>query len=336
MSDTYRIFGSELSPYSIKVRSYFRYKDIAHDWVLRTEQNRAEFARYAKLPLVPLVVTPAGAGIQDSTPIIDIMEAEYPDPSIHPDDPACAFASVLLEEYGDEWVNKPMFHYRWYYEPDRVYTAERIARTVFGAEGEALAQAAAAVGERMLGRLHFVGASEQTRPILEGSLHRLLGLLEAHLQDRDYLFGGRPAFGDFGLYAQLYECLSDPTAGAIMRAEAPAVVAWCERMLAPADGGAFEPWHAVAPTLLPLLSQEVAGLFLPWSDANARALAAGETGVELELDGQPYAQEVQKYHARSLQALRLRHAGLAPEARAVVDAALAETGCLPFLAVPAQ
>ena len=26
MSDVYRIFGAEISPYSVKVRSYFRYK----------------------------------------------------------------------------------------------------------------------------------------------------------------------------------------------------------------------------------------------------------------------------------------------------------------------
>jgi len=331
MSQGYRIFGSELSPYSIKVRSYFRYKRIPHEWLLRTERNREEFARYAKLPLVPLVVTPDGEGVQDSTPIIETLERQFPELSIHPADPACAFASALLEEYADEWVNKPMFHYRWFYEADRTATAERIARTVFGAEDAALEKAAAGVAERMLGRLHFVGASEQNRPILEGSLHRLLGLLERHLAGRSYLFGSRPAFADFGLYAQLYECLSDPTAGAIMQSEAPLVVAWCERMLAPESSGEFEDWGTLAPTLAPLLSQEVAGLFLPWSDANARALAAGEPGVALTLDGQAYAQEVQKYHARSLQVLRQRYAGLDATARTAVDAALQETGCLPYL-----
>jgi len=33
MSDKDRIFGAELSPYSVKVRSYFRYKRIPHEWV---------------------------------------------------------------------------------------------------------------------------------------------------------------------------------------------------------------------------------------------------------------------------------------------------------------
>jgi len=35
MAESYRIFGAEMSPYSVKVRSYFRYKGIPHQWILR-------------------------------------------------------------------------------------------------------------------------------------------------------------------------------------------------------------------------------------------------------------------------------------------------------------
>ena len=68
---SYRIFGSELSPYSVKVRAYFRYKGIAHEWLTRTPDTQAEFDAHARLPLVPLVITPEGEGLQDSTPIIE-------------------------------------------------------------------------------------------------------------------------------------------------------------------------------------------------------------------------------------------------------------------------
>ena len=85
---TYRIFGSELSPYSVKVRSYFRYKRLPHEWLLRSPADQAEFQKYAKLPLVPLVVTrtDGGRGHQDSTPIIERFEARA-QPSLLPDDP---------------------------------------------------------------------------------------------------------------------------------------------------------------------------------------------------------------------------------------------------------
>ena len=125
MSAVFRIFGMELSPYSVKVRSYFRYKGIAHEWIPRSADNMAEFQKYAKLPLVPLLVTPEDEGIQDSTPIIERMEARHPEPSIHPEDPVARFISCLLEEFGDEWGNKWMFHYRWAREADQAAAADR-------------------------------------------------------------------------------------------------------------------------------------------------------------------------------------------------------------------
>ncbi len=310
---TYRIFGSELSPYSVKVRSYFRYKNLPHEWLPRSPANQTEFQKYAKLPLVPLVVTPPNSkgeseGIQDSTPIIERFEKAHPDPSVVPDDPALAFVSALLEEYGDEWGNKWMFHYRWACQPDCWATAERIALQMAGAQGPlAVAQTRAAIAERMTGRLGFVGSSEKTRPIIEASFKRALGLLEPHLAARPYLLGGRPALADFGLWGQFYEAATDPTPGAIMRASAPNVMAWVQRMVAPKGEGPFDDWTALSATLMPMLSEEVGARFLPWSAANAVAISGNAKSFEVALAGQLWTQEPQKYHARSLAEIRRKY-----------------------------
>jgi len=334
MAATYRIFGSELSPYSVKVRSYFRYKGIPHEWVLRTTRNQAEFDRHAKLPLIPLVLAPDGTAMQDSTPIIERMEALHPEPSIHPGDPATAFVSALVEEYADEWGNKPMFHYRWFYEADQESGAERIARSMNpDADAELLAGIRGVVKARMIPRLAFVGSTPATAARIEASFHRQLAILERHLARRPYLFGGRPAFADFGLFGQLYECSSDPTPGAIIRERAPRTLAWIERMLEPHAEGDWEPWDALEPTLLPLLHDEIAGVFLPWSAANARALAGGQKEFTVTLDGSPFTQETQKYHAKSLAALRARYAAVADHA--TLDPILDRAGVRPWLAVGA-
>jgi len=327
----YRIFGAELSPYSVKVRSYFRYKGLPHEWIVRSRENLPEFQRRAKLPLIPLVVTPDDENLQDSTPILERIERDHPEPGIHPDDPALAFLSALVEEYGDEWGNKPMFHYRWTYEADQDAAAERLAPAMApsGASPEDLASVARAVKERMIPRLSFVGSSPDTREVIEGSYRRQLRILEAHLDGRRYLFGDRPAFGDFGLAPQLYECSIDPTPGAILRESAPRVAAWVERMLEPKAEGGFEAWETLAPTLSPLLREEVAGVFLPWSEANAKALAAGEDELSVDLPGGTFRQQPQKYHAKTLRALRERYAAVADESR--LDPILEETGCLPWL-----
>ena len=80
---TYRIFGAEVSPFSVKVRSYFRYKGIDHEWIIRDQAAMPEFQKYAKLPLIPLVVAPDDTGIQDSTPIIEQVEAAHPNGSVN-------------------------------------------------------------------------------------------------------------------------------------------------------------------------------------------------------------------------------------------------------------
>jgi glutathione S-transferase len=327
----YRIFGSELSPYSVKVRSYFRYKGLPHEWILRSPAVQAEFQKYAKLPLVPLVVTPEGEGVQDSTPILERFEAGRPEPSVVPGDPALAFISALLEEYGDEWGNKWMFHYRWRYQPDAWSTAERIAQQMMGAQGTlAVAQARAAVAERMMGRLGFVGSNDRTQPTIEGSFKRALGLLEAHLQTRLYMLGGRPAMADFGLWGQFYEAATDPTPGAIMRASSPKVMAWVQRMVSPKAEGPFETWSVLAPTLMPLLKDEVAALFLPWSAANAAAITREDKSFEMTLGGAPWSQEPQKYHARSLAEIRRKYA--AAKSAPGLEAILSKNGCLKYLA----
>lgn len=327
----YRIFGSEMSPYSVKVRSYFRYKAIPHAWIVRNAGNMEEYDRYAKLPLIPLVVSPDGKALQDSTPILEAMEALFPEPSIHPQDPTLRFLSALIEEFGDEWGVKWMFHYRWTYEADQASGAERIARENFpGAGGEELGNAVAMIRGRMVPRLKFVGSSDATREMIEACFKRALAILETHFTTgRKYLLGNRPAFADFGLWGQMYELSTDPTPGAIMRRMAPNVLAWIERMLAPKDEGPFEPWRELSDTLSDLLRDEVGRYFLPWSDANARAAAAGASESAADLPGGRWTQEPQKYAVKSLAALRARYEA-APE-KGILDAILKDTGCLSWL-----
>src|SRR5207244_4018885 len=119
-----------------------------------------------------------------------------PEPSIHPTDPVLRFLSALIEEYGDEWCNKPMFHYRWWYEPDQQSAAHRLASSMMPDVDPAAA--VEMIKGRMIPRLKFVGSSAETKDQIEASFTRQLAILEPHLAQRKYLFGGRPALADFG------------------------------------------------------------------------------------------------------------------------------------------
>jgi len=328
--ENYILYGSEYSPFSVKVRSYFRYKNIPHEWRPRTQDNFAEFQKLAKLPLVPLVAGPNDEVLQDSTPIMELMETRFPENSIQPNDAELSFLSFLLEDYGDEWVNKPMFHYRWWNDADQIAVADGLARSSLPkGDANAREQLATQIRARMVPRLRFVGSHDGTREIIESSLDTLLMQLERHLKRRPYIFGGRPSFADFGIWGQLYSCMLQPTTKSLILKNFPEVVSWIERMLNPTEMGDWDDWQHIAPTLEPLIKAEIGELYLPWSVANSKAVFEEASEFTVELPMGSFNQQIAKYSARSLQVLKDKLRKV--EDRRKLEETLLKNNCLPAL-----
>jgi len=248
----------------------------------------------------PLVVTPEGSGIQDSTPIIDQMEKLYPEPSINPDETVTHFISALIEEFGDEWGNKWMFHYRWARDVDQRSSAGRIARMRGPKASEQEHEAfASQVRARMVDRVWFVGSNAVTASQIETGFLDMLDLLDRHLAGRPICLadGLRSAISALG--AALPD-VTDPTAGGIIGGGAPHVLDWVHRMLWPKTEGGFEAWSTLEPTLMPILTKQVGAQFMPWTSANEKALADGRDEFSVALGNKIWIQKPQKYHARSL------------------------------------
>lgn len=325
--DQYRIFGAELSPYSVKVRSYFRYKGIPHQWIVRNADSAAEYQKYAKIPIIPLVVGPDDEAMQDSTPIIEALEANFLVPSIYPADTTCRFLSALIEEFGDEWGNKWMFHLRWARDEDCASAGGRIAAMNAPKNDEAARLAIREqIMEHMRGRVHFVGSNEVTAPQIEQSFRDAIPLLDAHLKKFPYLFGYRPAFADFGLWGQVYCAWTDPTGSAWIEGQAPHLLDWIHRMLRPVAEGEFVDWTQLHETLAPFIQSQIGDLFMPWTLANATCMTEGKDEFSVQLNGETWSQGPQKYHAKSLQVLREKYHAAAGEKK--LTEVLAATGCL--------
>ena len=326
MTAPFRLYGAELSPYSVKVRCYLTFKNADFEWLPRSNARQEEFARYAKVPLIPLLVDAKERVLQDSTPIIETLEAELDGQSIVPSEAAVAFLAALIEDYADEWLNKAMFHYRWSYPEDQESAANRIAAMIF--EGDVPEGVIDNIRTRMIGRLHYVGSSPETAPVIEGSFTRSLAVFERMLSKRPYLLGARPSLADFGLAGQLGQLASDPTPGAIIAAQAPNVVKWLGRMQKPSVEGDFAAFDDLKGDVSELLSAEIAGAYLPWMAANADAVDSNASGVSLELGGVAFSQKPQRYAAKAFSELRRKRQALADDALAAL---LAQTGVDAFL-----
>lgn len=329
----FKLMGLRPSPYTVKVESYFRYKGLPYEWVSRSFNREKLFQQHAKVQLIPLVFFPLGEAMQDSTLIIERLEREHPQPSIHPEDEALWFLSCLFEEFGDEWCNKLMFFQRWFYKADAKATGDRLATELLeGRWWRPLIKPITAkfLVRRMVPRLVYSGGNEVNIPQLKESFIELTALLDTHFSSRPYLLGAKPCFGDFGLWCNLYQAWTDPTAHAHLAASTPALVTYLKRMESPQAEGEYESLESLAPTLTPILEREVAARFLPWMQANHEAWHAGEKQTRLTMNGSLFEQKTFKYQANTLDELRRKFASVSDNSS--LTALLDNTGCSSYLA----
>ncbi len=255
----YRLFSWELSYFSGKVRAYLRYKDRMGDLggfedILATPELVFGLLTPATgSGAVPQLQTGDGAWVQDSSDIIDFIEARHDAVRVTPDAadaPRQALASYLLELLADEWLVVPGFWERWHYtlpdvEPNhRTYNAMQWG-SVFGAGAPGKERIAAGEGvfEDLFGLseartnprgvyagLVHLGCTEATEQAWWASMERVLGLLDTHFGAHDYVLGGLPSLGDFGLFGPLYAHLyRDAASGFALRTRHPIVSEWVER-----------------------------------------------------------------------------------------------------------
>ena len=329
----YRIIGIESSPYAVKVRAVMRYRHIPYVWVARMPQFHAE-TRAVRPLLMPVVQYPDGAYRTDSTPIIMELEQRHPNTrSIVPDAPGAAFLSALIEDMADEWLTKSLFHYRFSRERDAASGAAWVMDDAHPDLNHAdLAARTREFIARQTARMPLVGCTAANAPLLERFYRELLDVLEAYVATDRFLFGSRPALGDFALYGQLNTLATDPTPREIMRNAAPRTEHWVRRV--DDASGVDGVWASGTSAVIPGLLDLAARYYLPFLAANRRAIDTGVESVAIDIDGHRYAQPCYRYQAKCYDYLRTGYAALDDTARARIAPLLADSGCARYFEHP--
>jgi glutathione S-transferase len=236
MAERLELMGAPGSPYTRKMIALLRYRHI--DYAVRWGGHQNPPAGYPqpKVNLLPTVYFANGAGglkaEVDSTPIIRRLEAEYRGRSVIPNNPLLAFLCYLLEDFGDEWMTKQMFHYRWAHQADAENAVPLLVYwSVPTLEEDAANQMAAMFAKRQIGRLYVVGSNEVTAETIESSYARLMHILDTLFQKQGYVLGKRPSAADFAIYGQLTQlAIVEPTSAAVASRISPRVRAWLDRV----------------------------------------------------------------------------------------------------------
>ena len=331
-----RLAGGTASPYTQKMVALLRYRRIPYavTWGQPDQVCDALGVDKPKPIFMPTFFFEGEEGISaecDSTPIIRRLETMYHGRSVLPDDPALAFIDYLIEDFGDEWCTKYMFHYRWYPEEDADNAGTLLPLGMdVSMSREAHQQFKHYVTDRQVGRLYVVGSNDTTAPVIDASYRRFLVAMEQHLAKQKFMLGNRPGAGDFSLHGQLTQLVGfDPTPRAIAHEVSPRTVAWVDHMhdqsgLLPGEAD----WTRLEdqPPSLRGLLEEIGRVYAPAQLANARAVAAGDKTWESEIDGAPWTQQTFPYQAKCLKWTNERYRELSHEDRGRVDALLNGTG----------
>ncbi|MGB0495487.1 MAG: glutathione S-transferase [Kangiellaceae bacterium] len=231
----YTLYGADFSMYSGKARAYLRYK------LFDFEDVAATVGVYKKIIIpktgvkyVPVVKTPTGDYLQDTTNIIDHLEELPSSRKVYPTTPKQRLVSLLLELFGDEWLVMPAMHYRWNFDSvNQPFIYKEFGGIVTPKmPGFIKHFVGKRLGARFKGAVPKIGITEKSIPALEAWFEtELLPALNEHLCHYDFLLGSKPCIADFGFIASFWAHLGrDPFPKKLIEEQAPFVFTWIERM----------------------------------------------------------------------------------------------------------
>jgi len=331
------IVGNPASPYTRKMLALMRYRRIPYavEWGdprALIKKMGLEEPKPILLPVLVFNIDGKNKAITDSTPIIRHLENEFSVRRAIPSDPKLNFLNYILEDFGDEWVTKYMFHYRWHFEDDieKAGTVLPLMHDV-SLENESHLEFKKYFSELQTSRLWVVGSNNKTAPIIEESYKRFLNQLETCLSINPFLFGKRPSSSDYAIYGQLTQLIGfDPTSSAIAHNISPRAISWIDQMedlsglnVHEEDWITFEQ----AERNLSNIFEEIGKVYVPALLANSNAINQNEKTWTANIDGAEWNQKSFPYQAKCLQWINNEFEVLGNDDQEDILNFLRNTGC---------
>lgn len=353
MTGTCNLYGWPLSYFTAKVRSSLHYKQIPFvERPLNLWQLLVTVPRRTGATVMPVLVTPEGRWLQDSSVIIDHLEAQPGSRSLLPETPLQRFVAYLLEAWADEWWIPMAMHSRWSYpENYPLFEAEAGAHLLPGFPRSLQDSAAAHVARKLRDMCPRVGIRPGQHAWLNRWSENMLQLLETHFSQHRYLLGDRPTLADVALAGPFCAHLGrDPWPAREWIAPRAHLQQWVQRMASPQLGqeasGLLLVGDAIAPTLEPVL-RSVLAEFVPLLECIHEQVQALRTtfppgkplprvlaDVTLLSRHGPFSRAALPYSLWMAQRVRDAHGGLDPRGQALVRSALQHWGSDRLLDLP--
>ncbi|KPP82364.1 MAG: glutathioine S-transferase domain protein [Oceanicaulis sp. HLUCCA04] len=286
MPGEYIVYGADPSYFTRKVEAALRYMRIPHQARPKSPDVSARLEARAGTHLIPVVETPEGWIIHDSTYIIELLHMRFPAHPVIPASPVQHIVCRLLDDWIDEWFTRAALHLRWIDDEDAPVCARKIAMDMGGGthdrpltpqEEESVAATAAFVMPWGRKAMTVMAGGPEYQDGLRAEFAEFLRQCAGLVGADGGLLGQRLSMADLGLLgAMKAHFAADDYARNFVQGAAPAMLDWTERAWVRADQG--ETWLAddALPDGIGGLLDLMAGGFAPYMIANRAALEAGE------------------------------------------------------------
>ena len=336
MTNPIKLIGNVASPYTRKMVAYLRYKRIPYEVIWGQPEDilvsmNIEAPKPVLLPVFILDRAGQATAVTDSTPLIREFEERYTDRSVLPKDPALNFINYVLEDFGDEWCTKFMFHYRWHFDEDADNAGTILPLGInSNLKDDELAFFKDHFTKRQIDRLWVVGSNNDTAEFIDNSYKKVLTIFEEHFKEQPFLLGNFPSSCDFAVYGQFTQLVGfDPTPRRIAYEFSPRTVAWVSTL---EDRGGLN--YSEENKSLDSLSDSISDLFkelsisyIPTMIENHKAVNKDEKEWSVDLAGYPWKQRSFPYQAKCLDWIREEFKKLDTENQKKVLNFLTATNC---------
>ena len=318
--DKYVLYGNPLSYFTRKLDAAMGWYAEPYDVEPKTPAVRDEIETRSGTHQVPVLRTPEGWLIADTTPLIDLLDGRAPARRLFPTGPLGVLVHVI-EEWFDEWVPRTAVHYRWHYDECADFAAP------------AMAEAMAPDDESVRGGIEAMLRSwgprscratgtdpEPQRRAAEDEYERILEALDAQLGETRFSLGDRPCAVDAVLLGGLWAHFdADPVPRRLVR-KFERVTRWCAEAKSWDGDGKLAPFPSSTPFARFVL-EEARGPYRSFIVGNAAALREKQKAFVVRVYDEDVSYLARLYPERSRRMIEHRIARRldADEQRAVGD-----------------
>jgi glutathione S-transferase len=329
-SERYVVYGMDRSYFSRKLEAAMQWYGLPFDFTAKTMVLAPDIESKSGTRQVPVLVTPEGEYLRDTTPILLALDERVPERRMFP--PGTLGVLVhLVEEWFDEWLPRTALHYRWNF-PDSAEKARADIAAQIAPEAQPEVQATIGQGIQHWGTraCRATGMSEAApQRAAEDEYRHIMTAIDEQLKTTRFLLGDRPCVVDAVVLGGLRAHFDADPAPRTVIEDLTALRAWLDGGCEWDGAGELAPFPE-STGLARVVLAAIGNTLLPYALANRDALTNGDKAFVIAVHGNEVSYRARPYVEESRQMIATRVSSLDATTAATVAGWLDDRGLAPL------